>query len=118
MTNAGGEGPWSDVLQFHVPENAPKGFSALPGRERVTLVWTDPEQSGIAKWQCRQKTTGGYGSWADIPGSGPSTTSHTVRNLTNDTTYKSQNRAFAAEPWPESEEKSATPKAKTLFSVL
>ena len=60
----------------------------------MRLTWGDPspEDTGIAKWQVRQKTTGSYGNWADISG-GASARSHTATSLANDTAYTFEVRA-------------------------
>ena len=90
----------------------PAGFTATPGGGQVTLSWTDPSDSTITKWQYRQKTTGNYGNWINISGSGATTTSHTVTSLNNGTTYTFQVRAVNANGNSDpSDAKSATPRA-------
>ena len=76
--------------------SAPEDLTARAGDRRVTLRWTTPFDGGsaIRKYQVRQKAgTGSFGSWTDIPNSGPETTSHTAPNLTNDTVYTFEVRA-------------------------
>ena len=77
------------------------GLAAFPENGRVHLTWRQPsDTSNIAKWQYRAELgTGGYGAWADVPGSGASTTSYTVTTMTggtklvNGTEYRFQVRA-------------------------
>ena len=80
----------------------------------VALSWGLPDHGGaaITKFQYRQKESGAYGSWMDISGSGPATTSYAVTSLTNDTEYTFQVRAVNAvgDAQP-SNEATATPKA-------
>ena len=68
---------------------------ALPqGDGQVILSWTDPGGSGIMKWQYRRTYgTSVFGKWIDIPGSGPDTTTYTVKRLRNGRSYSFQVRA-------------------------
>ena len=99
--------------------DAPTGLEATPGDGSVTLQWTAPDHDGgseITSYQYRQKTTGSYGVWEDIPMSAPGETnagSFTVSSgLTNDTTYTFQVQAVNAEGESgPSNEASATPVA-------
>ena len=72
---------------------APAGLSATPGDGQVTLSWTDPGDATIDKYQV---SSDGGTSFADIAGSGASTTSHIVRGLTNGTAYGFALRAVNA----------------------
>ena len=76
---------------------APTNFTATAGDAQVGLSWDAPATgSGVTKHQYRQKTTGSYGSWTDIPNSaedGANEASHTVTGLTNDTAYTFELRA-------------------------
>ena len=67
----------------------PTGLSAAPGNAEATLAWDDPHDASIARYQVRQ----GNANWADISGSGASTTSHTVGTLTNGASYTFRIRA-------------------------
>ena len=61
----------------------PSGFSATAGDGQVTLSWTDPSDSSITRYQLQQDE----GDWADITGSGATTTEHVVYGLTNGDEY-------------------------------
>ena len=99
---------------------APENFTAMAGDAQVMLSWDAPATgSGVTKHQYRQKTTGSYGSWTDIPNSaedGANEASHTVTaNIVNDTAYifelravKDSTNSDAAEAGP------VTPSAVTL----
>ena len=88
----------------------PTGLAALTGDGQIALQWTDPSDATILKWQYAYKTTGGYGSWTDIPGSSATTTGHTVGGLVNGTAYTIRIRAVNdVGAGPESGEVSATP---------
>ncbi|MDE0471757.1 MAG: fibronectin type III domain-containing protein [Ekhidna sp.] len=92
----------------------PTNFMATAGDGEVTLSWTDPSNSDITSYQYRQKAgTGNYGNWTTIPGSGATTTTHTVSGLTNGTKYTFRIRAVAGSVvnGVESAEKAATPVA-------
>ena len=71
----------------------PANFAAAAGNGQVVLSWDNPNDASIIRWQVRRKTTGDYGSWSNISGSGPTTISHTVTGLTNGTLYTFQVRA-------------------------
>ena len=67
------------------------GLAAFADDESAELVWNAPsDTTGIARWQYRYKTTGGYGDWTDVSGSGANTTSARVTGLTNGTGYTFQ----------------------------
>ena len=79
------------------PPDAPTNVSAEAGGGEVALSWDDPSDDTITKYQYRQKTgSGGFGNWTDIPGSGATTTSHTVTSLTPGTAYSFKVRAEVA----------------------
>ena len=108
-----GEGAESDEVpatpMAEAPEK-PAGFAALAGDAQIALSWTDPSDASISKWQYAFRTSGDYGEWTDIPGSGAATTAHTVANLSNGTTYVFRIRAVNdVGDGPESDEASATP---------
>ena len=76
---------------------APTNFMAMAGDAQVMLSWDAPATgSGVTKHQYRQKTTGSYAGWTDIPNSaedGANEASHTVTGLTNDRAYTFELRA-------------------------
>ena len=95
------------------------GLVASGGNGQVTLGWTvpDPNRSPITRFQYRRKTTGSYGVWTNIPGSGPTTTSYTVTGLTNGTAYTFQVRAVNAVAAPSvSNQPTATPQPSVVLS--
>ena len=69
---------------------APRNLTAAPADGQVTLSWVDPNTTAISKYQLKI----GSGAFADIPSSGATTTSHTVDNLTNYTSYTFTVRAY------------------------
>ena len=69
---------------------APSNLTAAPGDGQVTLSWDDPDNDAISKYQLKIDS----GAFADIPNSGAATTSHTVDNLTNYTSYTFEVRAY------------------------
>ena len=75
------------------PPPKPTGVTAAAGNAQVTLMWADPGDGSISRYEYRQKTTGAYISWVQIPGSGASTTDYTVTALSNGVTYTFQVRA-------------------------
>ena len=87
--NASGDGAVSSIAATPVAAvagvpAAPVGLSATPGYAQVTLSWTDPGDDTIDNYQV---SSDGGTSFADIPGSGATTTDHTVTGLTNGTEY-------------------------------
>ena len=78
----------------------PPGFSAAPGTGQVTLIWDDPSDANITKYQFRQKENdGAFGSWIDIPDGAPGEAndgSYTVMGLSNGTAYTFAIRAASA----------------------
>ncbi len=100
--------------------DAPAGFSASPGDASVALAWNGPADSTVTRWQWRQRTAAGdYGPWFDVPGSGRDTRAYTVTNLSNETAYRFQTRAWSTLPGIPSVELSATPPyaLKTTMTV-
>ena len=96
--NASGDGAVSSIAATPraavagVPA-APVGLSATPGDAQVTLSWTDPGDATITKYQV---SSDGGTSFADIAGSGATTTGHIVTGLTNGTAYTLALRAVNA----------------------
>ena len=89
-----------------------ENFRADAGNAQVTLRWDNPGDSSITKYQYRQRFTSESAwdpDWTDIPGSGASTTSYTVRNLANRTPYTFQIRAVRGNEPTATSTASATP---------
>ena len=64
----------------------PTGFTvSSAGSTQLILSWTNPNDPSITKWQYQQKAgvSGTYGSWINIPNSGPATTRYAVSGLSN-----------------------------------
>ena len=96
-TNLGGGGMKQDnlaVFRINPPPAAPTGLTATAGDKQVTLSWTDPKNSDITGYQFRTRTDRQFG-WANIVGSGATTTSYTVTRLTNGVVHVFQIRAVA-----------------------
>ena len=72
-------------------EGAPENFTAAPDDSQVVLSWDAPAtDSGVTRHEYRQKTTGSYGDWTQIPDSGvggDNEDGYTVTGLTNETVY-------------------------------
>ncbi|WP_419917510.1 fibronectin type III domain-containing protein [Candidatus Poriferisocius sp.] len=85
---------------------APAGLAAVGGDGQVVLSWASAGSGGppIIRWEYRKQSRAAgdadFGAWdtdwTPVPGSGPSTTSATVRGLTNGTLYRFQVRAVNA----------------------
>ena len=94
-----------------------ENFRADAGNAQVTLRWDNPEDSSITRYQYRQRVTSERAwdpDWTDIPGSGASTTSYTVRNLANWTPYTFQIRAVRGNEPTATSAASATPEGPPL----
>ena len=113
----GAESPESDSVTPATTPPAPSKPGVAPDVASVALSWTSGGDGGsaITRWQYAYKTTGGYGGWLDIPGSGANTTGYTVSGLTNGTAHAFKVRALNAKGGgaesPESE--SVTPMGPT-----
>ena len=72
----------------------PRSLSATPGDGQVTLSWSTPNDNGspITHYKYRHRIDEDNASWdpdwTQIPGSDAQTTSYTIDNLTNGTTYR------------------------------
>ena len=78
---------------------APTGLSAAAGNEQVTLTWTNPNNLNILGYRYRVAAEGtaiDTVDWQQINGSDKDTTSHTLTDLTNGTTYSFQVQAVGA----------------------
>ena len=80
-------------------QTAPAAPTGLTGwetatRRVVTLQWDDPSDSTITKYQWRHAgSNGAFNSWADISGSGTSTTTFTTTGTLSGTYRRFQVRA-------------------------
>ncbi len=94
----------------------PTNLTATPGNRQVALRWTDPSDSAITGYEVNRKLSSAqsWGTWTAIPGSGATTTSHTVTGLANNQAYDFRIRALKskAAPSAESDTASATPSAR------
>ena len=83
--------------------DAPTNVSATARNARVRLAWADPTDSSITRYEYRQASGDGeFGPATPIPESDATTTSHTVRKLTNRVAYRFQIRAvnyYGAGDW-------------------
>ncbi len=65
----------------------PTGLRTVAGNNQATLIWNNPNNAAITKYQYKQwdsvSTERGAKEWTDIPGSNANTTSYVVRGLTN-----------------------------------
>ena len=90
--NDPGNGPASTVTARPIaPPAAPEISSVGPGYRKVTLAWTDPNDSTITGYQV---SINGDDKFAEISGSGAGTTTHTVTGLENGTEYTLAMRAM------------------------
>ena len=80
------------VIELDTFLEAPS-LSAIAGSSEVTLIWTINQEVNIVAWEYRQKTSGEYNNWAEIPSSNTNTRTHTVSSLTDSTQYTFQVRA-------------------------
>ena len=95
------------------PPPAPAGLTATGGDTVIELVWTDPADGAITKYQVRVSADGGATwdpDWTDISGSGAATTSHTLTGLTNDTEYTIELRALRGQTGGAASSATATPR--------
>ena len=84
----------------------PAGLTATPGNNQVTLTWTNPNNADITRYQVRYKLSASstYDAWANVPGSGATTHTHTLTGLTNGNAYNVQIRSVTgAGPSPASD---------------
>ena len=87
------------------PPNKPDMLTATGGNHRVTLTWSDPDDSSIDKYQYQQlqaNAQGNFDNWGvdwdnialgDIENIDENTIGYTVSNLTNGEKYKFRIRA-------------------------
>ncbi len=111
-TSAGVVGAESDAKSARpaAPPAKPAKPTAEAGNTQVTLIWTDPGNADIQKYQYEQN---GDGTWVDMSESDATTTTYVVKGLTNGTAYTFKVRAVTVGgEGPESDASdSATPNA-------
>ena len=119
-----GEGPPSDVARatpMPAPD-APTNFSATARNARVQLTWKDPIDSSITRYEYRQaRGNGAFGPAIPIPGSDATTTSHTVRKLTNRVAYTFQIRAvnyYGTGDWSASSNATPRPPNRSPYFII
>ena len=74
-----------------------QNLMAATDDQQATLSWDNPGDHGITRYQYKHQTateTDWNPNWTDIPSSNANTTSYTVRNLTNRTSYTLEVRAL------------------------
>ena len=88
-------------------------LTAAADDQEVALSWNNPGDHGITSYQYRHQAASDSGwnpDWTSIPGSNANTTSHTVRSLTNSTSYTLEVRALRGlEEGPASSTSATTP---------
>ena len=74
----------------------PTGLTATagPGSGEVTLIWDNPDNSAITRYQFQARVSGSTFGWGNITGSNASTTRHVATGITNDTETDFRVRAF------------------------
>ncbi len=116
--NVLGDGPESNRARVHPRPDAaaapakPTGLSATAGDGRATLIWTDPGDPTITKYERQTKVgSAAWGSWAAVSG-GYTAISHTATGLNNGTAYSFRIRAVNVAGYgPASNAVSVTPRA-------
>ena len=88
-------GPSAALTAYPVagPTAAPDDLKATPADGQVTLTWKDPNNAAITGYEVSSDDGASYSA---VSGSGATTTSHTVLNLTNFTPYMFTVRAVNA----------------------
>lgn len=95
------------------PPEAPSGLAAEGEDRSIALSWDDPGDDSITEYQFREwfSEAVGWHCWRRIYGSGASTTSHTMPDLTNGASYEVQLRAMSPAGPSRPAQTSATPTA-------
>ncbi len=103
--------------QSHAPA-APTGLTATAGLSAATLAWDDPLDATVTGYELRYTDAASFGAgdtWSAIPGSGSTTTGHTVAGLDVRTVWRFQVRAVNGSGASASAEASATLKDLTPY---
>ena len=84
--NNSGEGSFAIVNSTPIPPvpSAPANLTATPDNQQLILSWTDPGNATISGYQV---SSDGGSNFTAITGSSASTTSYTVTDLTNGSSY-------------------------------
>ena len=85
------------VYSYNMDSPPPGNLQATIGNTRVTLRWSNPDDNDITGYQYRVSDDDGNTwnpDWTDVPSSNANTTSHTVRDLTNNVPYTFQLRVL------------------------
>ena len=111
-------GDSSMVTATPVPA-APVDLEATAGDGKVTLNWDDPGDAAITAYQLVHYSGSrtSQPTWSDISGSGATTTTHHVMNLTNDTEYTFELRAKATATPGDSSVVTATPERRVCPTI-
>ena len=100
------------VYSYNMDSPPPGNLQATIGNTRVTLRWSNPNDSDITGYQYRVSDDDGSTwdpDWTDVPNSNANTTSHTVRDLTNSIPYTFQLRALRGTDTSTATQITATP---------
>ncbi len=115
--------PYPTISLTDAPPNPPAeptDFTAAGSDMTATLAWTGPGGGRITNWQYKQwtGTEPDPGTWADMPGSGPTTKSHAVTGLTNGDEYSFRIRAVAGTvDGAQSDVATATPQTAQILAA-
>ena len=85
------------VYSYNMPLASPANLQAQSGDTQVTLTWANPDNSDITGYQYRVSADDGNTwspDWSAVPGSSHTTTSLTVRDLTNGVEHRFEVRAL------------------------
>ena len=88
----------SQAAQAQTAPAKPTGFRVVERNAALILVWTDPGDASITKWQYQQELSSRpsrWGAWTDIPKSSATTTSYKVTGLWNRQPYYFRIRAVS-----------------------
>ena len=95
----GGKGTIEARIDVELPSRI-VNLVAVPGNGMVMLEWDDPSDATINRYQYRYMSTADSDwnpDWTDLPGSGATTTSTTLTDLTNGIEYTFQVRSVIRE---------------------
>ena len=94
--NVVGDGAASDEASAWTFPAAPAGLTATPGDKKVTLSWTDPNNSSITGYEYQQKLAGTWNNtWTDMTNVDADDTEYAVTGLNNGAQYTFRIRAVS-----------------------